>query len=183
MAYLTNGYVRGVSPHLQRHRTLKSDWKHGARWTETGKGGVERKSVWSRFKAIPPVATFLRFRKRPAPELQDLPTYALCLWASLCTGEALGISYLLYQIGKIFDVYSLPLSSDLTPLLHQSLSFYLSATITLVSVIFFATMGVIFAKLSSESGKALWQRVNGKTQANWRARSIRHKYFPRKKRA
>lgn len=145
--------------------------------------GRTQVSVGSRFKAIPPVATFLLFRKRPAPELQDLPTYALCLWASLCTGEALGISYLLYQIGKIFDVYSLPLSSDLTPLLHQSLSFYLSATVTLVSVIFFATMGVIFAKLSSESGKALWERVTGRKQTNWRARSVRHKYFPRKKRS
>lgn len=55
------------------------------------------------------------FQETPAPELQDLPIYALCLWTSLCTG------------------------------------------------------------------KALWERVTGQKQTNWRARSVRHKYFPRKK--
>lgn len=155
MASLTNDYVRGVSPHPQRYRTLKSDWKHGAEWTGTGKGGVERKSVWSRFKAIPLVTTFLCFRKRPAPELHDLPTYALCLWASLCTGAALLISYFLYQIGKKFNAYSLPTLNDLTPLLHRSLPFYISAIISLGILAFIATMGVAFVKLSSKSGNAL----------------------------
>lgn len=158
---------------------MKSDRKRRKIPTDTPRNMP--KSLRKRFKAIPPIANFLLFAKRPDPELHDLPTYALCLWASLCTGEAILISYFLYQVGKLFNVYSLPTSRDLIPLLHQSLSFYISATITLGTLAFIATMGVVFTKLSSKSGTALWERVNGQKQTNWRARSIRHKYFQCKK--
>jgi len=124
------------------------------------------------------VGTFHLFRKRLAPQLEDLPTYALCIWSLLCMVEALGISRILYQMGKIIAACPMPERNDFSLLLHQPLHFYVLAIDALISVAGFAAMGGIFGRLSIESNQTLWRRFKGEKQTNWRARTIRQKYFP-----
>jgi len=124
--------------------------------------------------------TLLPFSRRPDPQLQDLPTYALWFWWLLCTAETLGISSLLYQIGQIFNGSSLLRTSELQLLLHQSVRFYVMAGTTAALVFWFAVMGAVFAHLSAESGMVLLKRMKGEKQANWRVRSVRKKYLTRR---